>query len=86
MNTSLYIFRFVTIYYFTSTDFLITLFGYLSSLDFNNRIENLTLMTKFRGPPIFGGPLFGGGEPEAVPLWPPSRSGPEYNSPIHMEW
>ena len=59
-------------YYFTSTDFLITLFGYLSSLDFNNRIENLTLMTKFRGPPIFGGP-------EAVPLLHPSRAGPEQN-------
>ena len=42
-------------YYFTSTDFLITLFGYLSSLDFNNRIENLTLMKKFRGGPLFSG-------------------------------
>ena len=56
----------------TSTAFLITLFGFLSSLDFNNRIENLTLMTK-----NFGGPLFsGGGGPEAVPLLPPSRAGP----------
>ena len=42
-------------YYFTSTDFLITLFGYHSSLDFYNRIENLTRMTKFRGPPMGGG-------------------------------
>ena len=58
-------------YYFTSTGFLITLFGYLSSLDFNNRIEILTLMTKFQGPPIFGG------KPEAVPLLPPSRAGPD---------
>ena len=65
-------------YYFTSTDILITLFGYLSSLDFNNRIENLTLMIKFRGAHIFGrGPLFGGGT-EAVPLLPPSRAGPAY--------
>ena len=58
-------------YYFTSTDFLITLFGYISSLDFNNRIENLTLMTKFRDAPLFSG------GPEAVPLLPPSRAGPE---------
>ena len=66
-------------YYFTSTDFVITLFGFLSSLDFNNRIENLTLMTKFRGAPYFrGGPLFSGG-PEAVPLLLPSRAGPVSN-------
>ena len=66
-------------YYFTSTDFLITLFGYLSSLDFNNRIENLTLRIKFRMPPIFGG---GGayfrGASEAVPLLPPSGTRPGY--------
>ena len=49
-------------YYFTSIDFLITLFGYLSSLDFNNQIENLTLLSKFSGAPYFqGGPLFSGG-------------------------
>ena len=42
-------------YYFTSADVLITLFGYLSSLDFNNRIENLNLMTKFWGPLFSGG-------------------------------
>ena len=66
-------------YCFTSTDFLITLFGYLSSLDFNNLIENLTLMTKFRGPPFSWGPRFvGGGGAEAVPLLPPSRAGPGY--------
>ena len=47
-------------YYFTSTDFLITLFGYLSSFNFNNRVENLTLMTKFRGPLFSGGPYFRG--------------------------
>ena len=62
-------------YFLSSSDFLITLFGFISSLAFNNRIENLILMTKFRGPPTFGGPLFSGG-PEAVPLLPPSRAGP----------
>ena len=36
-------------HYFTSTDYSITLFGFLYSLAFNNRIENLTLITKFRG-------------------------------------
>ena len=66
-------------YFFTSSDFLITLFGFIYSLAFNNRIENLILMTNFRGallsggPPIF--PYFRGG-PEAVPLLPPSRAGP----------
>ena len=60
-------------YYFTSTDFLITLFGYHSSLDFYNRIENLTRMTKFRGPPMGGGA-------EAVPLMPPSRAGPGHEN------
>ena len=66
-------------YFFTSSDFLITLFGFISSLAFNNRIENLILMTKFRGPPLLSGaPLFsGGGGPEAVPLLPPSRAGPD---------
>ena len=69
-------------YFFTSSDFLITLFGFISSLAFNNRIENLILMTKFRGGPTFGGgayfPLFSGeGGPEAVPLLPPSRAGPD---------
>ena len=44
-------------YYFTSTDFLITLFGFLSCLDFNNRFGNLTLMTKFRGAPYFRGAM-----------------------------
>ena len=64
-------------HYSISTDFSITLFGFLSSLAFNNRIENLTLITKFRGPLFSGGPLFfGGGGPEAVPLLPPSRAGP----------
>ena len=47
----------LTMHYFISSDFLITLFGFLSSLAFNNRIENLTLITKFQGPPIFGGAL-----------------------------
>ena len=56
-------------YYFTITDFSITLFCFLSSLAFNSRIENLTLITKFRGP------LFSGG-PEAVPLLPPGRAAP----------
>ena len=45
-------------YFFTSSDFVITLFGFISSLAFNNRIENLILMTKFRGAPIF--PYFRG--------------------------
>ena len=54
-------------HYFISTDFSITLFGFLSSLAFNNRIENLTLITKL--------PLFSGG-PEAVPLLPAGRAGP----------
>ena len=53
---SLYIFRFFTMHYTISTEFSITLFGFLLSLVFNNRIENLTLITKFRGAPIFGGP------------------------------
>ena len=46
-------------YYFTSTYFMIfiTLFGFLSSLNFNKRIENLTLLTKFRGAPYFRGAL-----------------------------
>ena len=44
-------------YYFTSTDFLIILFGFLSSLDFNNRIQNFTLISKFRGAPYFRGAL-----------------------------
>ena len=62
-------------YYFTSTGFLITLFGFLSSLSFNIRIENLKLLTKFRGDPYFrGDPIFG--DPQAVPLLPPSRAGP----------
>ena len=66
-------------YFFTSSDFLITLFGFISSLAFNNRIENLILMTKFRGGPYFQGggtifPYFRGG-PEAVPLLPPSPAG-----------
>ena len=56
-------------HYSISTDNSITLFGFLSSLAFNNRIENLTLITNFRGP------LFSGG-PEAVPLLPPGRAGP----------
>ena len=47
---------FFTMHYSISTEFSITLFGFLSSLAFNNRIENLSLITKFRGPPIFGGP------------------------------
>ena len=58
-------------HYSISTDFLITLFGFLSSLGFNNRIENLTLITKFRWAPFFGG----GWGPEAVPLLSPSRAG-----------
>ena len=72
----LYIFRFVTIHNSISTDFSITLFGFLSSLAFNNRIENLTLITKFGGPYFLKGPLYFVG-PEAVPLLPPSRAGPE---------
>ena len=36
-------------HYFISTEFSITLFGFLSFLASNNRIENLTLITKFRG-------------------------------------
>ena len=36
-----------TMYYFTSTDFLIILSGFLSSLDFNNLFENFILLTKF---------------------------------------
>ena len=67
----LYIFWFVTMHYSISTDFSITLFGFLSSLAFNNRIEKLTLITKFRGPPIFGG-----GGPDAVLLLPEDRAGP----------
>ena len=58
-------------HYYTSTDFSITLFGFLSYLAFNNRIENLILITKFRGP-LFSG----GGGPEAVALVPPGRAGP----------
>ena len=65
---------------FTSTNFFVTLFGFLSSLDFNNRIENLTLMTKFRGAPYFQRRPLGGGVPEAVPLLPPSRAGPDWNT------
>ena len=42
-------------HYSTSTDFSITLFVF-SSLAFNNRIENLTLITKFRGS-LFSGAL-----------------------------
>ena len=42
-------FRFFTMQYSISTEFSITLFGFLSSLAFNNRIENLTLITEFRG-------------------------------------
>ena len=65
-------------HYSTSTAFSITLLGFLSSLAFNNQIENLTLIPKFRGPPYFrGGPLFSGG-PEAVPLLPAGRAGPDY--------
>ena len=59
--------------YIISTDFSITLFGFLFSLAFNNRIENLTLMTKFRGPPIGGG-----GGPETMPLLPAGGAGPVY--------
>ena len=62
-------------HYSISTAFSIALLGFLSSLAFNNRIENLTLIPKFRGPHIFGGPLFSGG-PEAVPLLPAGRAGP----------
>ena len=59
-----------------STAFSITLFGFLSSLAFNNRIENLTLIPKFRGGPYFRGRgLFSGG-PEAVPLLSAGRAGP----------
>ena len=51
----------------------ITLFGFLSSLAFNNRIEKFNTNNK-----ISGGPYFQGGPgPEAVPLLPPSRAGPE---------
>ena len=56
-------------HYTISTEFLITLFGFLFSLAFNNRIENLTLITKFRGP------LFSGGL-ETVPLLSAGRAGP----------
>ena len=63
-------------YYFTSADVLITLFGYLSSLDFNNRIENLNLMTKFWGPLFSGGGEAWG---SASSLLPPSRAGPANN-------
>ena len=60
-------FQFVTTNFSISTDFSITLFGFLSSLALNNRIENLTLMIKFRG-----GALFSGG-PKAVPLLPQAQ-------------
>ena len=58
-------------HYSTRALFLITLFGFLSSLAFNNRIENLTLISNktFLRAPIFGGP-------EAVPLLPAGRAGP----------
>ena len=56
-------------HYTISTEFSITLYGFLFSLAFNNRIENLTLITKFWGP------LFSGG-PEAVPLLPAGRADP----------
>ena len=62
----LYIFRFFlqcTTLLAVITVFSITLFGFLSSLAFNNRIENLTLIPKFRGPLIFGAPYFRGGGP-----------------------
>ena len=73
-------------HYSIITDFSITLFGFLSSLAFNNRIENLTLITKFRGAPIFrGGHICLGGGPEAVPLLPPSRAGPAYNNVVHVK-
>ena len=55
---SLYIFKFfLTMHYSTSAIFSITLFGFLSSLAFNNRIENLTLISnnKISGAPIFKG-------------------------------
>ena len=62
---------FFTMHYFISTELSITLFGFLSSLAFNNRIENLTLITKFRwAPPLFSG------DPEAVPVLPAGRAGP----------
>ena len=62
--------------YSISTDFSITSFGFLFSLACDNRIENLTLMTKFRGAPYLrGGPYFRG-DPEAVPLLPAGRAGP----------
>ena len=57
-------------HYSTSTYFSITLLDFLSSLAFNNRIDNLTLITKFREP------LFSGGGAEAVPLLPAGRAGP----------
>ena len=69
-------------HYSTSAVFSITLFGFLCSLVFNNRIENLTLISNniISGGPLFseGPPIFGGG-PEAVPLLPAGRAGPEYN-------
>ena len=49
-------FSFVTMNFSISTDFSVTLFGFLSSLALNNRIENLTLMIKISG----GGPYFRG--------------------------
>ena len=62
---------FFTMYFFTSSDFLIALFGFISSLAFNNRIENLILMSNdkisgHRGAPTFGGP----------PIFPYFRGGP----------
>ena len=60
----------------------ITLFGFLSSLAFNNRIEKFNTNNK-----ISGGPYFQGGPgPEAVPLLPPSRAGParEYHSIVSL--
>ena len=50
----LYVFRFCTMHYTINTEFSITLFGLFSSLF--NQIENLTLITKFQGAPIFWGP------------------------------
>ena len=61
-------------HYSTNAVFSIALFGFLSSLVFNNRIENLTLISNNK---ISGAPYFRGGGAEAVPLLPAGRAGPD---------
>ena len=69
-------------HYSTSAVFSITLFVFLCSLVFNNRIENLTLISNNK---ISGAPYFrGGGGPEAVPLLPAGRAGPDLRGNLNI--